>query len=149
MDEATIPELGIDAFAEFLPPQVFTRFNDAMSRGAEALHRHAMWHLNTTLTGGGVAEMLGAMLPYVSGAGIACRWVMVEGNDDFLDVTKRLHNALHGMPGSFSASDQAIYRDTLTDNADRLATKSAEATSSSSTTRRPPDSSLPSGSAAR
>jgi trehalose synthase len=79
-----------------------------------------MWHLNTTLTGGGVAEMLGAMLPYVRGAGIDCRWVMVEGNDDFLGLTKRLHNSLHGVPGSFDAGDRRIYRETLAENAARL-----------------------------
>jgi trehalose synthase len=120
MDEATIPERPASAFADLLPPRVYAAFDQAMSGAAEALHRRTMWHLNATLTGGGVAEMLSSMLPYLCGAGIDCRWLMVDGNDDFLDITKRLHNALHGAPGSFTAHDRRVYRETLAENAARL-----------------------------
>jgi trehalose synthase len=120
MDEALIPQLPASEFADLLQPPVYAAFDQAMARATKALHRHTMWHLNTTLTGGGVAEMLGAMLPYVCDAGIDCRWVMVDGDDDFLQVTKRLHNALHGEPGSFGAKDRKVYQDTLAQSAARL-----------------------------
>lgn len=120
MEEATLTERDPDLFADLLTPQAFAAFREAMSRGASALRVRTMWHLNTTLTGGGVAAMLGSMLPYIRGTGVNCRWLMVEAGDDFLAVTKRLHNALHGAPGAFNAGDRRVYRETLAENAARL-----------------------------
>jgi hypothetical protein len=41
--------------------------------------------------GRGVAEMLRFLLGYLAGAGIDARWTVLEGNEDFFQVTKRLH----------------------------------------------------------
>jgi trehalose synthase len=82
-----------------------------------------MWHINTALKGGGVAEMLSSMLPYAVGAGIDCRWVVVAGDDDFLAITKRLHNALHGFAGDggdLGIDEARRYAATLVRNADAL-----------------------------
>ena len=51
------------------------------------------------MRGGGVAEMLRALLPYVRGAGVDTRWVVLREAAEFYAVTKRLHNNLHGVPG--------------------------------------------------
>jgi trehalose synthase len=59
----------------------------------------AIWQVNSTARGGGVAEILNALLPYARGAGIDTRWVVLREDPDFFLVTKRLHNHLHGDPG--------------------------------------------------
>jgi trehalose synthase len=59
----------------------------------------AIWHVSSTARGGGVSEMLHAMLPYVRGAGVDTRWVVLREGRDFFTVTKRVHNHLHGDPG--------------------------------------------------
>ena len=55
--------------------------------------------INSTAAGGGVAEMLPVLLSYASGVGVECRWLVVEGNAEFFEITKRLHNRIHGERG--------------------------------------------------
>lgn len=82
-----------------------------------------IWHINSTALGGGVAEMLRALLPYVRGFGIDTRWLVLGGNDDFFRITKRLHHALHGSKGDGSPlgkKEREIYESTLFENAAEL-----------------------------
>jgi len=121
--EADIAALPVEPFAELLPGSAYERLIATLREGAQSMRGRTMWHVNTTLAGGGVAEMLGAMLPYLVGGGIECRWVVVTGEDDFLDVTKRLHNFLHGFPGDggeLGEREARIYAHTLEANAERL-----------------------------
>lgn len=79
-----------------------------------------IWNVNSTALGGGVAEMLRALLPYVRGFGIDTRWLVLGGNDDFFRITKRLHHALHGSKGDGSPlgkKERDIYEAVLFDNA--------------------------------
>ena len=63
------------------------------------LNGRRWWHVNSTATGGGVAEMLLPLLGYANGLGIDARWLVVHGTPQFFQVTKRVHNALHGSAG--------------------------------------------------
>ncbi|MFQ5381321.1 MAG: glycosyltransferase, partial [Dehalococcoidia bacterium] len=65
----------------------------------ERFHGRAIWNLSSTARGGGVAEMLAALLPYVRGVGVDMVWLVVEAEPEFFALTKRLHHALHGSPG--------------------------------------------------
>jgi trehalose synthase len=58
-----------------------------------------MWHVNSTATGGGVAEMLTALLPHALEAGVDVRWAVIGGKPEFFEITKRIHNHLHEEPG--------------------------------------------------
>jgi trehalose synthase len=123
LDEAQIIPLTADRFARVLPATAYRRFADALRRGAHVMQGRTMWHVNTALKGGGVAEMLSSMLPYAVGAGIECRWVVVAGDEDFLAVTKRLHNALHGFKGDggdLGIAEAEHYAATLARNAEVL-----------------------------
>ena len=42
--------------------------------------------------GGGVAEMPHTLASYAAGAGVDIRWLVVDGDPAFVDVTKRIHN---------------------------------------------------------
>ena len=44
--------------------------------------------------------MLHFLVGYLAGAGIDARWVVLEGNQEFFAVTKRVHHLLHGQPGN-------------------------------------------------
>ncbi|MGN6664722.1 MAG: glycosyltransferase [Solirubrobacterales bacterium] len=70
----------------------------------------AIWHLNSTARGGGVAELLRALLPYARGAGVDVRWIVLREGDEFFTVTKRLHNHLHGDPGDGGDLDESARR---------------------------------------
>jgi len=87
------------------------------------LRGRVVWNINSTAAGGGVAEMMQSLLPYVRGAGIDARWLVIEAPRAFFQVTKRLHHALHGSPGDGSPLDTAartLYESTLRENATAL-----------------------------
>ncbi len=53
-------------------------------------------HINSTRAGGGVAEILVRMVPFLKNLGIDVRWEAIEGDGAFFDMTKKVHNALQG-----------------------------------------------------
>src|SRR5260370_20788082 len=54
--------------------------------------------VNTTGMGGGVAEMLNRLIPLIQELGLRPRWDVITGGEDFFEVTKAFHNALHCGP---------------------------------------------------
>ena len=104
-----------DRFDEVLP---------VIARARERLAGRVIWHVNSTARGGGVAEILRTYLAYVRGVGVDVRWMVVSGNPRFFEITKRLHNNLHGDPGDGGPLGQAehdAYLQTLADEAAELA----------------------------
>jgi trehalose synthase len=72
--------------------------------------------VNSTSEGGGVAELLHALLGYVASTGVRTRWLVIEGDPVFFEVTKRIHNRLHGAPGDggpLGAGERAVYEATM------------------------------------
>ncbi len=53
-------------------------------------------HVNSTRTGGGVAEILNKMVPLMRELGIDTEWEVITGDPDFFQCTKSFHNALQG-----------------------------------------------------
>ena len=62
----------------------------------EKLSDRSFLHINSTRSGGGVAEILQRMIPILGSLGIDTRWEVIEGDDKFFDITKKIHNALQG-----------------------------------------------------
>ena len=52
--------------------------------------------VNSTAVGGGVAEILNRLVPVLEELGLAVRWDVITGGNDFFEITKAFHNALHG-----------------------------------------------------
>lgn len=62
----------------------------------EKLQGKTFLHVNSTREGGGVAEILQRMIPLLNELGINARWEVLEGDLQFFDTTKKMHNALQG-----------------------------------------------------
>jgi trehalose synthase len=77
-------------------------------------------HVNSTRQGGGVAEILGWMIPLMIELGIDARWEVIQGNADFYRVTKSFHNGLQGLPVSLRPSDFKLHVDVNESNARAL-----------------------------
>ena len=95
-----------------------------MSELTAALGGRTVWNVNSTARGGGVAELLASLIPYERGAGVDERWVVIEGSPEFFDVTKRIHNLLHGVSSDgagFSPAERATYERAMKRNASALA----------------------------
>lgn len=62
----------------------------------EKLNGKSFLHVNATREGGGVAEILQRMIPMLGELGINARWEVIDGDAQFFDITKKIHNALQG-----------------------------------------------------
>jgi trehalose synthase len=126
MSQLTEIEVSTQPLERFLPLLGETRMlaaKKATDEARELMGGRVFWHVNSTGRGGGVAEILQALLPYARGAGIDTRWLVIGGNAKFFRITKRLHNALHGWTGDGSdlgERERAEYEDVTRANADRL-----------------------------
>jgi trehalose synthase len=103
----TVPvaPLPFERFGEVLDEKELAERLEVTRRAAELLRGRAVWCVNSTATGGGVAEMLRSLLAYTRGAGVDTRWLVLGGNSEFFLVTKRLHNRLHGASGDAEPLD--------------------------------------------
>jgi trehalose synthase len=69
---------------------------DALRYLAKDLKGKTVKMVNSTAVGGGVAEMLNRLVPLLSELEVPTHWEVITGGNDFFEVTKALHNALHG-----------------------------------------------------
>ena len=77
-------------------------------------------NINSTARGGGVAELVQGLCGYAQGAGVASRWLVIDGDSEFFRITKRIHNNLHGEAGdggSLGEAERAHYERVMAENA--------------------------------
>lgn len=67
-----------------------------LKRLGDRLGGKTFLHVNSTKAGGGVAEILHRMMPILNELGIKALWEVIEGDEQFFDITKKIHNALQG-----------------------------------------------------
>jgi trehalose synthase len=77
-------------------------------------------HINATAFGGGVAEILQTLVPLMKDVGLEAEWRVIEGADEFFNVTKACHNGLQGMDIPFTEGMKAVWRRYNEMNAGRL-----------------------------
>jgi trehalose synthase len=76
---------------------------------AEPLKGKRVLHISATAMGGGVSEILYALVPMMRDAGLEADWHIVIGREEFFNVTKLLHNALQGNPQGLTKADWEIF----------------------------------------
>jgi trehalose synthase len=77
-------------------------------------------HLSATAFGGGVAEILYALVPLMRDAGLEAEWRIIQGADEFFGATKTIHNALQGAPQGLTPEQEEVYRQYNETNAEQL-----------------------------
>jgi trehalose synthase len=111
-------------FASVLSAAQYRDLLELISRSNTALRGRVIWNVNSTASGGGVAELLRPLLGYSRGAGVDARWAVIEGDPTFFAITKRLHNRLHGFRGDggeLGETEHALYLRALSGAAEELA----------------------------
>src|SRR6202158_4640745 len=76
---------------------------------ASELKGKTMKMVNSTAVGGGVAEMLNRLVPLLGELEVTTHWDVITGGNDFFEVTKAFHNALHGSEYHLTRSAQEIF----------------------------------------
>ncbi len=69
-------------------------------------------HINSTKSGGGVAEILHKMVPLMRELGIDAQWEVINGEPLFYECTKGFHNAMQGNQVNLTDSHLKIYEKT-------------------------------------
>jgi trehalose synthase len=122
LEEVQVAALPPERFRALLG-DAYEEVDAAIDTSRRLLTGRAVWHINSTARGGGVAEMLHSLLAYARGAGVDVRWLTISGNPDFFRVTKRLHNNLHESPGDggpLGPVEREIYEAAQLEAADEL-----------------------------
>ncbi len=122
--DVEVPLLDTRRFDSVLTAEGAAQLARTISRGNELLAGRRFWNVNSTARGGGVAEMLRSLIGYARGAGVDARWVVIEGDPEFFDVTKRLHNRLHGVEDApLGEREREVYERRCSANAELLAAR--------------------------
>lgn len=96
---------------------------DNLAAVASEFGKLRVLHLNSTATGGGVAEILQSMVPLGNSLGIETERIVINPDKaEFFDVTKKIHNMLQGSEGELSPEELEIYFDCIKRVADNMRT---------------------------
>src|SRR5262245_9655331 len=107
----------LDRYEEVVGHQEVQRLRQLASH----LQRKRVVHVNSTRSGGGVAEILGWMMPLMEELGLRPRWEVISGPPDFYRVTKSFHNGLQGQPVTLRSGDLDLHLAVNKENAQKLA----------------------------
>jgi trehalose synthase len=117
-----VPRRPVSRLEPIIGAQRYARLVEAAGQSRLLLAGRTVWNVNSTATGGGVAEMLQALVGYITDLGIAASWLVITGDAEFFAITKRLHNQIHGdrAGGPLDAAEAGHYAQILAANAVEL-----------------------------
>ncbi len=95
----------IEDYASLVPYSLMDEVREAGRR----LRGLRLVHINATLVGGGVAEILNSLVPLMRGMGIEAEWYANRPDESFFQVTKKLHHRLQGESGYLTSDEIALY----------------------------------------
>jgi len=128
-----VPPQPLERFKELLGAERYAGIEQAAERARGALLGRAIWHVSSTMRGGGVAEILHSLLPYVRGAGIDTRWVVLREAEEFFTACTAIRATGESLATSSARSTSGCWpRAPVTSPG-----CSGRGTSSTSTTPRP------------
>jgi trehalose synthase len=93
---------------------------DELRRLGDHLAGKRVINVNSTRVGGGVAEILGRLVPLMHEVGLDARWEVIRGTEDFFVLTKNLHNALHGASLTFGPAEREVFNEVTRHNLETM-----------------------------
>jgi len=93
---------------------------DLLYHMSEKVRGKSLLNINSTRSGGGVAEILNRLVPMLNELEIKVGWEIMQGSEGFFRVTKAFHNALQGRDPGISERMYQLYIEENRENAKRL-----------------------------
>jgi trehalose synthase len=103
----------LDDYAAIVGSEVI----DQLHRLAERLGPTRFININSTKAGGGVAEILNRTVPLLNQLGLDTHWEVIQGDQEFFEITKGMHNALQGLKIKITPEMMEYYREVNRENA--------------------------------
>ena len=109
-EKTRLREVPIEAHSidRFLPLLGEEQIRDADKLGRDVSKRldgRALWNVNSTASGGGVAEILRSVLPYVRELGIDARWLIIN-----VATHRTVATSMNQMERAFNIRHLRLYR---------------------------------------
>jgi len=97
-------------FLRFMP----ARQKKELLKQASYLRGKRVVHINAVADGGGVAEILTSLVPYLRSLGVESDWYFINPDvgKKFFEITNKIHNALQGAPVKINNREWAEYERT-------------------------------------
>jgi trehalose synthase len=99
MREVAVQAIDATRLEPLIGEERMARYLAEAAEARRLLTGRSVVSVNSTAAGGGVAELLQSLLAYARGAGVDARWLVMDGDPDFFDITKRIHNWIYGTAG--------------------------------------------------
>ena len=90
-------------------PIVGAKVIDKLKKSSEHLQGKHVVHVNSTSTGGGVAEILNTLVFLMNDLGIRTGWRVIFGSHSFFKITKGFHNSLQGDDWHITGHRKRLY----------------------------------------
>ncbi len=104
------PPVSLEDYLPYMPP---AQADELLSLASE-MSQYRFAHLNSTATGGGVAEILQSMVPLFNALGVPTERIVINPTQaEFFQVTKKIHNLLQGADGFLSNDEMEVYHDNI------------------------------------
>ncbi|OGY21073.1 MAG: hypothetical protein A2126_03690 [Candidatus Woykebacteria bacterium GWB1_45_5] len=105
IEEVKLKQIKLAAYKDLISAEDYAE----IEKLAKDLAGIKVVHLNTTSTGGGVAEILLSLVPLLKGVGINADWYTISAPKKFFEITKQIHNFLQGKKGDLSDAQREFY----------------------------------------
>jgi trehalose synthase len=108
----------MDHWQRVEPGEVAENYDDApyllrhcaeIRRLAASIDGVQVVHLNSTSTGGGVAEILTSLVPLSRWYNLDARWLVIPPKQAYFGVTRKVHDMLQGAPGALSDEEWRVF----------------------------------------
>lgn len=107
----------LDKYREIVGSEII----DELLQMSQMLKGMKIVHVNSTKTGGGVAEILLPMTLLTKALGIETHWEIINGTPEFFECTKHFHNGIQGQKKAILNNDLLkSYEQVNVDNAEIL-----------------------------
>jgi trehalose synthase len=111
-----VPPRRLDEYREVAGEDAVEDLREA----AEGLQGLRLLHVTSSPSGTGVAELLHPQVALLNDLGLNARWRVIHGSDAFFNITKFMHNGLHGFEVPWDREMRNIYESRMRDNAVEL-----------------------------
>jgi trehalose synthase len=108
--------VSLSSYEQIVGPSAITQ----LRRFGKKLGGIRVVHVNSTREGGGVAEILDWMIPLMREVGLDASWEVIQGTEEFFEVTKNIHNGLQGRPVELTHKGWKVFQEINEKNMDNL-----------------------------
>jgi trehalose synthase len=105
LEQVHVPPLALEAYDAVAGHEAIVEIR----RLAAPLRDARVLHVNATRFGGGVAEILPTLAGLMRDLDIDAEWRVIPGDDQFFEVTKRMHNGLQGANVELGEVQREVY----------------------------------------